>query len=459
MKHFLEKLLTRFWNRIAAEKRRLPLATGLVLGSRVVDEASTAAKVVIPHSRRPTHIALLGRTGTGKSSLIRWFCEQDIRAGRGFFIFDVHGELMPAILSLIAAEERRANADLSERVIVIDPADTSCSVGINPLEGRQGQDSFVRVAQLAELLKQRWGLHAFGARTDELLRNSLLVLAENGLTLLELGLLLKDALFRASCLKQVTNAEVREYFEARYGAASEAMQAVMREPILNKTSAFTADPHFRYIIGQQRSTFSISQAMDEGKWVLVNLAKGKLGAEAATLGALLLSVVKHASFERVKRELFTVFADEVQNLIGYGADLETMLAESRKQWVSICTANQYLEQLPQEVRAAILAIGTLVCFQLSAPDAQFVATALDGGKPLAERLKNLPPRHLVVKSGSETLVEAAVLEIREHHTPWRDLYERSLHRWARPRADIEADIAARHAKAGRSIGKDIDAWT
>jgi hypothetical protein len=458
MTRFLEKLIARFWNRTVAGRRRVPLATGLLLGFRVVDEVVTASKVVVPHFRRATHLALLGRTGTGKSSLIRWFCEQDVKASRGFFIFDIHGELTPAVLSLIVAEERRTGADLSDRVIVIDPADPSWSVGLNPLEAGKGPDSFVRVSQLTEVLKQRWALHAFGARTDELLRNSLLVLAENGLTLLELGLLLTDAQFRAACLNNVTNAEVREYFETRYGAASDAMQAVMREPILNKTSAFTADPHFRFIVGQ-RSTFSIPQAMDEGKWVIVNLAKGKLGPEAVTLGALLLAAVKHAVFERKSRELFTVYADEVQNLLGYGADLETMLAENRKAGVSICSANQYLEQLPQEVRAAILAIGTLACFQLSAPDAQFVATALDGGRPLTERLKNLPPRHAILKSGNDPLVEAAVPEIRGPDDSWHGLYERSRSRWARLRAEIEAEIVARRAKAGGATRKDIDAWT
>jgi hypothetical protein len=458
MKRLFEGVLTSFWNRIAGRRKRLALATGLILGNRVVDEVLTASRVVILHARRAMHIALLGRTGTGKSSLIRWFCEQDIKAGRGFFIFDIHGELTPAILSLIAAEEHETGDNLSNKVIVIDPADPEYSVGLNPLEGHRGQDSFVRVLQFAEVLKQRWGLHTFGARTDELLRNSLLVLAENGLTLLELAPLLTDALFRSSCLKKVTNEEVREYFEARYDAASDAMQAVMREPILNKTSAFTADPHFRFIVGQEHSAFSVSRAMDEGKWILVNLAKGKLGAEAVTLGALLLTAVKHAAFERENRELFTVFADEVQNLIGYGADLETILAETRKFGVAVCTANQYLDQLPQEVRAAILALGTLICFQLSPPDAQFVATTLDGGKPLSERLKNLPPRHLVVKSGADPLVEVAVPEIREPDAPWRDLYERSRRRWAVSRASIEAQIAERHAKVGGSKREDISEW-
>jgi Helicase HerA, central domain len=458
MKRFLEKIIARIWNRDATAGRKLPLATGLFLGWRVVDEAVTRAKVTIPIGRRATHIAVLGRTGTGKSSLIRWFCEQDIKAGRGFFVLDIHGELTPAILSLIAAEERRTGADFSERVIVIDPADNTHAVGLNPLEKRQGQDAFVRVSQFAEVLKERWSLHTFGARTDELLRNSLLVLAENDLTLLELGLLLADASFRAACLAKVTNVDVRDYFETRYGGASEAMQAVMREPILNKTSAFTADPHFRFIIGQRRSAFSVARAMDEGKWIIANLAKGTLGAEAVTLGALFLTIIRHAVFERSDRHLFTIFADEVQNFVGHGADLETMFAESRKFSVAICTANQYLEQLPQEVRAAILAIGTQICFQLSAPDAHFVAMALDGAKSLAERLKNLPPRHLILKSGSEPLAEVAVPEISEPHAAWQDLAKRSRERWAQPRTAIESDINERRGLGERAHGGDLDDW-
>jgi len=283
MKQFFEKLIARLWNGAATGRRKLPLATGLLLGWRVLDGAVMRTKVILPHARRATHIALLGRTGTGKSSLIRWFCEQDIKSGRGFCVFDIHGELTPTVLSLIAEEERERKQDFSDRVIVVDPSDGAYSVGMNPLEKRPDQDAFVRASQFAEVLKDRWGLQTFGARTEEVLRNSLLVLAESGLTLVELGPLLTDSSFRRVCLENVTNAEVRDYFETRYDGASDAMQGVMREPLLNKTSAFTADPHFRFIVGQQ-SAFSVAQAMDAGKWVLVNLAKGRLGVEALTLG-------------------------------------------------------------------------------------------------------------------------------------------------------------------------------
>ena len=103
------------------------------------------------------------------------------------------------------------------------------------------------------------------------------------------------------------------------------MRATMREPILNKTSAFTADPHFRHIIGQKRSTFSIPDAMDQGHWVIVNLEKGRLGEQALSLGSLIFTVLKNALFTRETRSLYTVYCDEIQNLIAYGSGIETSL--------------------------------------------------------------------------------------------------------------------------------------
>jgi len=458
MRDFLEQLIARLWNRAAARRQKLPLATGLFLGWRVVDEAVTRSKITIPHARRATHIVLLGRTGTGKSSLIRWFCEQDIKADRGFLVFDIHGELTPLLLAIIAAEEARRGEDLSSKVIVVDPADAEFSVGLNPLDVPLGEDAFLHVSQFGEVLEHRWGLQAFGARTAELLRNALLVLAENSLTILELDPLLTEPSFRRQCLARVRNPEVRHYFEHRYETVTDPMQAVLREPILNKTSAFTADPRFRFIVGQRHSSFSLAEAMDEGKWIVANLAKGRLGAEAITLGALLLTSAKHAAFARTSRELFTVYADEVQNLVGYGGDLETMLGEVRKFGLSICTANQYLDQLPTDMRAALLAIGTHIFFPLSPPDAQSVAAALDGGKPLAERLKNLSRRHLIVKSASDPLTEVAVPEIEQPRAPWRGLYDRSRRRWGKPRAAIEAEIVARQEKVGSADKDALHDW-
>lgn len=453
-----EKTFAFLWNRSQSRGQRARAGQGIDLGAKWNDEGATGSRVAIPQDRRAEHIAILGKTGTGKSSLLRYLCQQDIEAGRGFVSFDLHGDTTPCLLSAIAAHERAVKRDLSDRTIVVEPADPEFSVGLNPLEQKAGNNRFVQIAEFAQVLKQRWHLDSFGARTDELLRNSLYAVAENDFTLVELAPFLTSAAFRARCLKDLSNPEIRQYFQERYDQASEPMRSVMREPILNKTSFLTSDIHFRHIVGQQASTFSILDAIDEGRWVLLNLQKGRLGEQAVTLGSLLLTCVKNALFARKNRQLFTLYCDEIQNLIAFDSGLETVLSEGRKFGVSISSANQYLDQYPAEMRSAILAVGTHIFFQLSSADAQAIATALDGGKPLAERLKNLPRRHIVVKTGHERWQEAIVPTLKETKADYTDLYNRCRNRWARRRDEIEQAISSRHALIERSTEDALHDW-
>lgn len=457
MKPWLEKLLARLWNRRAVRRLAARTVRALVLGVRLAD-GDIRGQVTVPHDRRAEHIAILGKTGTGKSSLLRHIAEEDIAAERGFLYFDLHGDATEFLAGKIAEHERRVGRDLSDHFILIDPANAVVSVGLNPLEGEATGNRFVQIAEFAEVLKKRWQLESFGARTDELLRNSLYVLAENGLTLLELGLFLAQSAFRAACLKRVRNAEVRQYFELRYDEASEPMRATMREPILNKTSAFTADDHFRHIVGQARSTFSLRDALDQGSWIVINLHKGRLGEQAVTLGSLFLTVVKNAIFARRTRNLFTIFCDEIQNLVAYGSGLETILSEARKFAVSIISANQFLDQYPSEMRSAILAVGTHVLFQLSSADANQMAAAFDGGKPLAELLKHLPRRHMVVKTGDGRWEEGVVPTVHPAKADAADLIARSHARWARERTTVEEEIMRRHASAAKNANEVLHDW-
>jgi len=316
MLDFIEKLVTSLWNRIQGRRKKAkPEGHGVTLGYQVVEETVTERRLSLSQTRRTMHVAVLGKTGSGKSSLLRFMAQQDIEAGRGILYFDLHGDAAPFLLGVAAAQEAKLGVQLHERLIYIAPADKEFSVGLNPLETAEA--SFVPIAEFAQILKRRWGLDHFGARTDELLRNSLYVLSANGLTLLELGPLLTLPSFRAQCLGKTPNAEVRQYFELRYDKASEPMQATMREAILNKTSAFIADPSFRHIVGQQQSTFSITEAMDKGQWIIANLDKGKLGEQSLTLGSLLFTIGKNALFSRSNRSLFSIYVDEVQNYLAY----------------------------------------------------------------------------------------------------------------------------------------------
>ena len=403
-------------------------------------------------------MAILGKTGQGKSFFLRHLSTQDIRNRSGFVFFDLHGDSMPFLLRRIAAEEGRTGADLSDRLIVIEPGDPEFSVGLNVLEAQDGQQSYVQLAEFAQILKARWHLDSFGARTEELLRNSLHVLADNNLTLLEIAPLLTSAAFRAGCLNRVQNTEVSSYFRTRFDTRSEAMQNVYREAILNKVSGFTTDTRFRHILGQSRSTFSLLDAMDRGKWVILNLDKGRLGEQASTLGSLLLAKLKNALFARQRRQLFTLYCDEIQNLVAYDAGLDTLLSEARKFGISVVTANQFLEQYPAQMRAAIMAVGTHIFFQLSSTDADKIASALDGGKRLGEVLKNLPKRHMVVKSGSRRPQEALVPTVNQPDADYSDLYNRCRAKWARRRTVVEAEIRQRHQQASRRSEEVLDGW-
>src|SRR5436190_402302 len=180
----LEQLFAGFWNRLRRRQRGAWQENGsLDLGFRVVDGQVSRRHVSMSNTRRTMHLAVLGKTGSGKSSFLRYLAEQDIEADRGFAYFDLHGDTTPLLLRAINARERRERRHLSDKLILIEPADPIVSIGLNPLE--QEYPDFVRISEFAQVLKQRWGLDHFGARTEELLRNALYVLSANNLTLVE----------------------------------------------------------------------------------------------------------------------------------------------------------------------------------------------------------------------------------------------------------------------------------
>ncbi len=456
MFHRIEKLVAAAWNRLMS-KHSKAAESALLLGHRILDGQVTEVPVGIPLGQRPEHIAILGKTGTGKSSLLKHFVLQDITADRGFVFFDLHGDIQSFLLAAVAEQERIRNCDLSGKLIVIEPGDSEYSVGLNVLEPRTDQQNFVQIAEFAQTLKQRWHLDAFGPRTEELLRNALYVLSDNQLTFLELAPLLTNTAFRATCLAHVSNTDVRSYFENRYDPLSGAMQTAFREAVLNKTTAFTTDPHFRHILGQQQSSFSLVDAMDKGYWIVLNLDKGRLGEQVSTLGSLFMTKLKNAVFARRSRKLFTIYCDELQNLASFDTGMDTLFSESRKYALSVCSANQWLAQYPPSIQSAILAVGTHVLFQLSSDDATKMAAALGGGRQLGELLRYLPHRQAVIKSGHRRWTQVLVPEVRPPKIIIQALYNRCRQRWARPRTEIETAIRLRSA-AAVEVGKALDGW-
>ncbi len=452
-----ETIIANAWNRL--HRKPEPRLEGMDLGRVVEDGAATKRRFRLTTEDLLKHTACLGLSGNGKTVLIDYEASQDLERGYPFCSVDFHSDSFPRLLGCFAAYERRRRVDLSERLIVIDPTDRVASVGLNVLACGDPDRTFVHIQQVAEILKDRLGLKELGPRTSELLLYTLYALSVTGYTLIDIRLFLTNEAFRSSVLSRVDHAEVTSYFRDRFDRASDAMRSVVADAVLNKVTPLAADPHFRHLLGQQRSTFDPREALDQGRSILINLPKGQLGEHASTLASLFFAQLKSALFARRSRTPYGLYLDEVQNLIASFSDLDTLISESRKFGIRIHTANQHLEQLPAQTRAALLSCANFICFRLAHADAERMAAALDGGKGLAELLRNLPPREIVAKRGHDRWARVQVPFVRLPQAGFADLYRRCRARWTTPRPEIERLIAARQAGFGPTTrGEDINAW-
>jgi DNA helicase HerA-like ATPase len=220
--------------------------------------------VFLREELRPTHLAIMGLSGVGKSYLIENLIRQDIQQGTGFVLFDVHGDLADSVVAYLASRASK-HRELADKIVLIEPFDPFASIGFNPLEQASGSSAYAQAQELASVLRVRWETKSFGPRSEELMRHALYTLSVNNLTLLELPALLTQANFREKLLEQVSDRTVLEYWHDRYGSLSEGMRVVIREPLLTRVSAFLADPQIREIVGQRQTTFSFSRAIREGQ--------------------------------------------------------------------------------------------------------------------------------------------------------------------------------------------------
>lgn len=367
-------------------------------------------KISLDQEQRLRHIYSLGGTGSGKTKVIESLARQDITHQNGFSLADPHGDLSENILRFLAIiiEQARNAGDqalidsIMRRLILVEPFNPEWSVAFNPLECGNKASSYQQALEMMGVFRRLWGDGNWGPRMDELLRNTLVTLSENDLTLLEVRPLLTDTAFRHRLVQNLRHSETRDYWLYRYNRLSERMQAMYREPVVNRVSIFTSDPHIRHMVGQSHSTLDFRRAMDEGKWVLLNLSKGHLKENAALLGSLLICKAKLAAMSRadVREEVrrpHTIYADEFQTFVG--DDFETILSESRKYKLALVVAHQTLAQLTPQLRSAIFGnVATKVIFRVSAHDAATVAAELGGkDKTLERKLTELGVREAYLK--------------------------------------------------------------
>jgi len=340
---------------------------------------------------RRSHLLMLGKTGTGKSHLLKLIAEQDVIAGLGFALLDPHGDLVRTVASIVP------NNRMSD-LVLIDPSDAGSIWRFNPFAGISSENQPLAAAGIVEVFKKLWS-DDWGPRLEHLLRNVAYTLLETpGATFGDIPELLIDRSFRLGIARDLANPVVRSFWYDEFDKYTPAFRATVIAPLQNKIGALLTDPILRRFFTDDGSVLDLRSLMDQSKIILVNLDKGRLGEGPATLlGSLLLSHIGLAGLARsimpeIKRHDFAVLLDEFQ--LFTTQSLANMLSELRKFRVSMILATQYLGSLDRLIRDAVLGnVGTIISFRVGASDAALLAREL--GQPLAAEDFTSLPRHAI----------------------------------------------------------------
>lgn len=325
----------------------------------------------IKHKDRRRHFYCLGKSGTGKSTLLGNMAISDIQKGQGFAIIDPHGDLIEETL-LDHIPDHRLND-----VVYLDPSDMAHPFHLNPLETKTEAYKDLAVSNIMSIFTKIWA-NVWSARMEHILRNTLATLVEvPGTTMLDIPTILTDDKFRESILAQIdpqTQRVIHDFWRSEYGQYNDRFKNEAIAPILNKVGQFIGSPTIRQVLNSPKSTVNVEELMNSKKIVLINLSQGRIGEEnSALLGAMFITQFQLAAMNRInvpeeQRQDFFLYVDEFQNFAT--SSFIKILAEARKYRLGLILANQYIAQLPEEIQQAIFGnIGTIVTFVMGADDA------------------------------------------------------------------------------------------
>jgi energy-coupling factor transporter ATP-binding protein EcfA2 len=344
---------------------------------------------------RLQHVYVLGQTGTGKSTLLQTLFMQDVINGRGCILLDPHGDMSSAIT-------RAAPQDQLHRLRYIDLASGGTSYGYNPLKSMPASLIPSAASGLLETFRHHFGEKAWGSRMEHIFRNVLYALLEyqEG-SLADILRMLSEKDFRAEVLAHVRNPQVRYFWEVEFTKlwGSSLFEAIA--PIQSKVGAFLTDPKLRAFLLDFDQSLSFRRAMDDGQIIIINLARGVLGADTSSLlGSLMTQTIALAALSRQstptsERRPCHLYLDEFEHLLTAGT--AGMLSEVRKVGLSVTLANQYLHQLPSSIQAAVLGnVGTIISFRTGPEDARLL-TRIFGNEIDPADIMNLPNYQLYVR--------------------------------------------------------------
>jgi hypothetical protein len=332
-------------------------------------------KIFIGEDDRRRHMYIIGKTGTGKSQLLEEMVIQDIHAGKGLAVIDPHGDLIEGIMERMPPER-------AEDVIYFDPSDADRPMGLNMIESHSEQEMHFVATSIVGLMYKLFDpmkTGIIGPRFEHAIRNAMLTVLQAlpGGTFIEVVQVLQRPDFVQELLPRVTDPIVRRYWTDQIAQTADFHKSEVLDYIVSKFGRFITNKLMRNIIGQSDSTLNFRDAMDNGKILLVNLAKGKLGEENSNfLGLILVPKILIAAMSRQdmteeSRRDFYLYVDEFQNFAT--PDFAQILSEARKYRLNLIVANQFIGQMEEEVKNAVFGnVGSVVSFRVGVTDANYL---------------------------------------------------------------------------------------
>ena len=418
------------------------------------DYRSQRVKFGIRDDDRAKHMYIIGKTGMGKSTMLENLAVQDIQNGEGICFIDPHGGTAETLLSYVP--EHRI-----KDVIYFAPFDQEFPVALNVMEDLGRDKRPLIVSGLIGAFKKVW-VDAWSARMEYLLSNALLALLETpGSTLLGVNRMFADKNFRSTIVANVTDPSVKSFWVGEVAQYSEKCATEAAAAMQNKVGQFAANPLIRNMVGQPKSTFDIRQVMDERKILIVNLSKGRMGEGNANLvGSMLITKIYLAAMSRadvgaeVVKSLppFYLYVDEFQSFAN--ESFADILSEARKYKLSLTIAHQYIEQMSEEVRAAVFGnVGSMISFRVGAYDAEVLekeyAPAFTGEDMVNLGFAQIYLKLMIRGVGSAPFSATTLAPVKKpaiDHAP--DVIASSRALFARPRAEVEAEIVKWHEPVG-----------
>jgi hypothetical protein len=363
-----------------------------VLAETVYKNRST--KYGLLRNDRRRHVYVIGKTGTGKSTLLANMVINDLKHNEGICVIDPHGDLVETLLDFIP--KHRIND-----VIYFDPSDQDRTVQINLFEGENVIHRELIASGIISVFQKLYS-YSWGPRLEYILRNCLLTLLKSKEAKLSDVLdLLTNKKFRDEIVEKLDDPILKNFWVNEYNKMQERQRNESIASILNKVGQFVSSPIVRNVVNTNQSSFSIEELMAQGKILLVNLSQGRLGEDNATLlGAMMITKIQLAAMARVnvpeeKRPDFYLYVDEFQN---FATDaFIKILSEARKYHLNLTLANQYIDQIPEEVRNAIFGnCGNIISFVMGAGDATYFQAEY-GGIYTQDDLVNLDKHQIINK--------------------------------------------------------------